>query len=199
MSDDRHDDGSITTLLRAVKAGAKDAYGLLWAKIYDAARRIAHNRFRREPQGQVLQPTALVHEVYLELLGNEHLPTDNRTELWKLLTRVMSNYLCDEARRRLAVKRGGNLTRVELPDNVEAPGADLELVIAAHEVLERLESDHPRAASAYRLSELAGFKDVEVGHMLGVSERTVRNDLAFARALIGVARGGSNGREGTTR
>jgi len=185
MDNEHRSPGSVTVLLRAWAAGEEDAYSRLWNRIYETVRQLAHRGFWQERDRRILQPTVLVHEAYLELSREEDLDLRDRNDLWRFLTKVMANYRIDEARKRLAAKRGGNLVRVDLTDEIRAAEANLEHIIAVHEALEHLEAEHPRAATALRLSQLAGFTELEIAENLGVCDRTVRTYLKFATARVG--------------
>lgn len=190
MSDERLSPGSITVLLRALAAGEQDAYPLLWGRIYGTVRQIARRRFRQRRDPRVLQPTELVNEVFLELSANQELDLQDSEHLWRHITTVMANFRVDETRRLLAKKRGGNLAKVDLPEELRAEIGDLEDIVAVHEALKDLEATKPPAATAAQLAYMAGFTQKEIAKNLSVTERSVRNYLSFARGYLGTRLGG---------
>src|SRR5262245_21540985 len=137
---------SVTILLDAVRNGDSGASAELLPLVYEELRHLARARLANEPPGQTLQPTALVHEAYLRLIGDKDPSWDNRGHFFGSAARAMRQILTDRARRKAAQKHGGTLKRIDPDDSdlaIEAPSIDL---IALDEALGRLEVNDPRKA-----------------------------------------------------
>src|SRR5687767_10743763 len=131
--------GDISALLVAAKGGDRECESRLFEVVYDELRRMAAAQLRRERADHTLQPSALVHEAYLRLLGAAELGWDNRAHFFKTASGVMRNILVDYARAKRAAKRDGRLQRVELEwEDVAFGDSDIERVIAVDEALTRL-------------------------------------------------------------
>src|SRR5262245_65216172 len=122
--------GQVTAVLHAVQEGVQDAASQLLALVYGELRKLAKDRMARLPPGQTLQPTALVHEAYLRLLGKKDLHLESRKHFFFAAARAMRDILVEQARRRLGPKRGGKFHRVELTDTIAADGPPAEEVLA---------------------------------------------------------------------
>ena len=173
-----------TILLAGVERGDLKAAGQLLELVYEDLRHLASHKMAQEPPGQTLQPTALVHEAWLRLVGSEHPNFENRAHFFSAAAEAMRRILIDRARRRSAVRHGGQLQRVDLDEcNVAAPEADAEL-LAVHEALEELAKEYPMQAEVVKLRYFGGQTNEETAQILGVSLTTVKNYWAFARAWI---------------
>ena len=171
-------------MLRAVAAGEPDASGRLWTLIHDELRSLAARKMAGEPPGHTLQPTALVHEVYSRMLGDEPVRWDNQRHFFGAAARAMERILIDHARRKGRLKRGGAAARVPL-ERIDDPwGRDPTEELAVSEALDDLGDINPRAAEVVRLRYFAGLKNKLVAEVLGVSTRTVEGDWYFARAWL---------------
>ena len=167
--------------------------------VYDHLRRIAQERMKGERAGHTLEATGLVHEVFLKLLGNTDVSWENRGHFYAAAAQAMQRILIDHARRRGAEKRGGGMGRVPLNVIDLAEDTDPEQVFALDEAMAALEQSDPRAASVVRLRFFAGLEVAETARVLGLSERTVMRDWAFARAtLFAQIAGDGGGPEGET-
>jgi RNA polymerase sigma factor (TIGR02999 family) len=176
-------DMAVTELLRAV--GKRDsATEELLAVVYEHLRAIARQRMAGERSGHTLQATALVHEVFLKLIGDEEVSWENRAHFYAAAAQAMRRILIDHARRRGAEKRGGAFKRVPLSVVDLATDTDPEQVMALEEAMNELEQSDPRAASIVRLRFFAGLGVEETASVLGLSERTVMRDWAYARAML---------------
>ena len=175
----------VTHLLDAAAAGDRQAAGDLLPLVYDELRKLAAARMAAEPSEQTLQPTALVHEAYLRLIG----PADenrweNRGHFFAAAAEAMRRILVDAARRKKRQKHGGDHTRVELdgiPAMDQDPRHDLVALDAA---LTRLATDDPQAARLVELRHFAGLTITEAAQALGISPRTADRLWAFARAWL---------------
>jgi len=174
--------GAVTKLLRAVEAGDGDAAEDLLPAVYSELRSLARSLMTRVPPGNTLQPTALVHEAYLRLVGKEDPGWNSRGHFFGAAAKAMRQILVDQARRKAAVKRGGDRQRVPEEElAIEAPAVDM---MALDEAMTRLERDDPRAARVVGLRFFAGLTAEETASALGVSLSTVDREWRFARALL---------------
>jgi RNA polymerase sigma factor (TIGR02999 family) len=174
----------VTQLLAAVSEGDSRASAKLLPLVYDELRKLAKARMAHEPTGQTLQPTALVHEAYLRLVGDTNVTWDNRGHFFAAAALAMRRILVERARSRNRIKRGGGRARVELTDGAlvsEPPDDDLLIL---DEALERLEKYDKRKADVVMLRYFAGLSIEETAAALGVSPATVKNEWTFARAWL---------------
>jgi RNA polymerase sigma-70 factor (ECF subfamily) len=177
--------GEVTKLLRAWSDGEADAFERVLPLVYDALHRMAARYLVGERSSISLQPTALVNELCLRLLGWDPIHWQNRGHFFGVSAGMMRHVLVDIARRRRAERRGGpNAVRVPL-DAIDIaatePGADLLAVDAA---LQMLALEDPRKARVVELRFFGGLSVEETAEALGVSVRTVHGDWAFARAWL---------------
>jgi RNA polymerase sigma factor (TIGR02999 family) len=141
----------VTPILRAAQAGDKDAAAQLLPLVYNELRKLAQDRMAHLPPGQSLQPTALVHEVYLRLIGKPHLPLESRRQFFFAAARAMRDILVERARRNAGPKRGGGRRRVELSEHVAIVEPPSQEVQDLHEALDELEQLDPRKARIVEL------------------------------------------------
>jgi RNA polymerase sigma factor (TIGR02999 family) len=152
--------------------------------VYDQLRAIAGAQLARERPGHTLQPTALVNEAYLRLVGNANLKLENRSHFFRIAARAMRQVLVDAARQRGAEKRGGDLPPVTLePELVAGIPASIEF-LELHSALDRLHTLEPRLASLVELRFFTGLTLDEAADALGVSRRTAAKDWAAARLWL---------------
>jgi RNA polymerase sigma factor (TIGR02999 family) len=176
-------DPEITRILLELSAPEADRDRIqsqLYEAVYSELRRVAGGLMRRERNDHTLQPTALVHEAYLRLVDQSLVRWENRAHFFGIAARAMRQILVDYARRHNAQKRGGDLHRVTLEENLADSGQLSYEILALHEALERLEAEDPRMAQVVELRVFAGMFSREVAHALGVSKRTVDADWKFA-------------------
>jgi RNA polymerase sigma-70 factor (ECF subfamily) len=190
MDTDRR--GDLSGLLGEARAGHADARDRLVRAIYGELRHMAGGLMRHERPDHTLQPSALVHEALLRLLGGEALAdVPDRRYLFAAAVRAMRQVLVDHARRRRALKRDGRRVRVPLDRalaTLEERGLD---VVALHEALEHLALEHPRQAQVVDLRFFGGLSIPEVAAALGVSDTTAEGDWRLARAWLRGRLGGS--------
>jgi RNA polymerase sigma factor (TIGR02999 family) len=173
-----------TILLTAMEQGDPTAADKLLELLYEELRRLAASKMARETPDQTIQPTALVHEAWLRLVGGQTPTFENRAHFFSAAAEAMRRILIERARRKLRIRHGGNLERVDLDDqDVAAPGAD-EQILAVHEALDHLAKTHPRQADVVKLRYFAGMTNEETAEALDVSVATVKNYWTFARAWI---------------
>ena len=179
----------VTQILEAVGAGDEQAAESLLPLVYDELRRLAAARMAREAPGQTLQPTALVHEVWLRLFKESRSDWQSRDQFYAMASEAMRRILVDRARRRRSRKHGGGLERVDL-DQTDIPvPEDDALVLEVHEALELLAAADPEKAEVVKLRFFAGLEHAEVAALLGVSEKTVRRHWLLAKAWLARAMG----------
>jgi RNA polymerase sigma-70 factor (ECF subfamily) len=174
--------GPLTEVLDACRRGAPGAADALYRGAYEELRRLAVACLRRERPGHTLQPTALVHEAYLRLVGTQ--AWQDRGHFFAAAARAMREILVDHARARRALKRGGGRTRLPLGDAPAPEREPWEEVLAVHEVLPRLEALDPLKARVVELRFFGGLDVEQTSHVLGVSERTVHRAWEHARAWL---------------
>jgi RNA polymerase sigma factor (TIGR02999 family) len=164
--------------------GGADASRRLFELVYDELRRLAASLMRRERAEHTLQPTALVHEAFLRLVGATHIEWQDRTHFMGIAARAMRQILVDHARRHGAAKRGGGLTRVTLTGAELVASHDAVEILELHEALERFAALDRRAAQVVELRVFGGLSVQETSHLLEVSPRTVDGDWAVARMWL---------------
>jgi len=155
--------------------------------VYDELRRLARHHLRREPANQSLRATALVHEAYERLAVQSRVDWRGRSHFLAVAAQMMRRVLIDHARLRSRLKRGGGQRRVTLEGLAGSPGgSDLDLMelMALDQALTRLASFDARAAQIVEMRFFAGMTTNEIARFMSVSERTVRNDWAHARAWL---------------
>jgi len=173
-----------TLLLTAIERGDRNAAGELLELVYDELRRLATSKMAREAPGQTLQPTALVHEAWLKLVGAQSPKFENRAHFFSAAAEAMRRILIDRARRKMTMRHGGGYERVVLEEqDLVAPNSD-EQMLAVHEVLDKLATEHPQQAEVVKLRYFAGMTNEETAQVLGVSVATVKNYWTFARTWI---------------
>ena len=181
------DHPDVTHLLEAAAAGDPQAAADLLPLVYAELRRLAAVRMAAEVPGQTLDATALVHEAYLKLVGPDPgRGWNNRGHFFAAAAEAMRRILVDRARRRHALKRGGDGVRVELPeDAVAAPDdrGDAE-VLALDTALGRLAAADPQAAELVKLRYFVGLSVPDAAAALGIAPRTADRVWAYARAWL---------------
>lgn len=174
----------ITRLLHEWRSGDVEAGELLFSRIYGELRRIARGQLKRGGRDGTLGTTALVHEAYVRLVGAEVLEVHDRSHLMAIAAAAMRQIAVDHARRRAAVKRGGEAFRVEFGDNDVPSSNDFADVLAVHRALARLEAVDERLGKIVEMRFFAGMSVAEVAEALEISERTVKRDWRAARAFL---------------
>jgi RNA polymerase sigma factor (TIGR02999 family) len=176
----------VTHILHAIADGDPSAASQLLPLVYDELRRLATHRLAHQAPGQTLQPTALVHEAYLRLVGDPRgSDWDSRGHFFAAAAEAMRRILVEGARRKGRRKRGGSLTRRGL--DAAEPVAEPEIredLLALDEALTKLTSVDPQAAQLVQLRYFAGLSVPEAAGALGVSPRTADRLWAFARAWL---------------
>lgn len=178
--------GDVTQLLQAAEDGDGHAAERLLPIVYDELRRLARQKLAQEKPGQTLQPTALVHEAYLRLLGpaGAELHWNSRGHFFAAAAEAMRRILVENARRKKSAKGGGQLERVDLDDRqLATPGRNIDL-IALDEALDKLAAHDPRKAELVKLRFFAGLSICQAAESLGISESTADADWAYAKSWL---------------
>ena len=178
------DPTDFTLLLQAWRGGDEEAGAQMMTAVYQELRRLARHYLRQEHPGHTLQPTALVHELYLRLFGREPVELDCRAHFLVVAAQGMRRILVDHARAKQAEKRDyhrGKLSLEEAAGIAQASGPDL---VALDEALARLEAVEPRASRVVELRFFAGLTEKEAAEALGVSLATLKRDWTIARVWL---------------
>jgi RNA polymerase sigma factor (TIGR02999 family) len=177
-------------LLERVQAGDALAARELLPAVYDELRRLARLKMAAVPPGHTLQPTALVHEAWLRLAGQEGARFESRTHFFTAAAEAMRRILIERARRRLAAKRGGAQLDAQLEDvekiEIPQPAADDTRLLAVHEALEKFAALAPRKAELVKLRYFVGMTFEEAAEALGIAVPTAKQWWAYARAWLTV-------------
>jgi RNA polymerase sigma factor (TIGR02999 family) len=184
----------VTQILSAIAQGDPSAASQLLPLVYDQLRALAAHKLAHEQPGQTLQPTALVHEAYLRLVGTDSQPEEwqGRQPFFAAAAEAMRRILVENARRKHRQKRGGGRAPQALePDQVAAPEVSEDL-LALDEALTRLAHVNPRAARLVHLRYFGGLTIQQAAEVLDISSRTADADWAYARAWLLAAIGGED-------
>jgi RNA polymerase sigma factor (TIGR02999 family) len=174
----------VTAILRAAQAGDPESAAGLLPLVYGELRKLAQARMAHLPAGQTLQPTALVHEAYLRLLGKADLQLESRRHFFFAAARAMRDILVEQARGKASAKRGGVRRRVELVEGALVVEPPVDDVLALHEALVELEKEDPLKAQIVDLRYFAGMNVPETAQVLGMSERTLHRHWRFSKAWL---------------
>jgi RNA polymerase sigma factor (TIGR02999 family) len=174
----------LTQVLEAVGAGEEHAAEKLLPLVYEELRWLAAHKMAREAPGQTLQPTALVHEAWLRLVGDGDPGWQNRPHFFAAAAEAMRRILVDRARRKRALRHGGSQVRMEMDEiALEAP-ADDEKLLQVHDALEMLAAEDPQKAEIVKLRFFGGLSHEEIAKALSVNERTVRRHWEVAKVRL---------------
>jgi RNA polymerase sigma factor (TIGR02999 family) len=174
----------VTRILNAASGGDRQAAEQLIPMVYGELRRLAAWRLGQEAAPQTLQATALVHEAYLRLSPGEN-QWDGRAHFFAAAAEAMRRILVDRARRRRAVRHGGEMHRTEWgEDGIAAPLQDENEILAVHEILDRFAEIEPRKAEVVKLRYFIGMTIDETAEALGIAAPTVKRDWVYARAWL---------------
>jgi RNA polymerase sigma factor (TIGR02999 family) len=152
--------------------------------VYRELRALAAQKMANQAAGHTLQPTALVHEAWLRLLGNENARFSGRTHFFNAAAEAMRHILIDSARRKRALRHGGNQARQDI-DNLDIGAiADDDELLEVHDVLDKLAAEAPQKAELVKLRYFAGVTFEEAAETLGISLATAKRHWAYARAWL---------------
>lgn len=172
----------VTQLLDAAAGGNRQAAADLLPLVYVQLRALAAQRLAHDKPGQTLQPTALVHEAYLRLVGGQQF--DNRGRFFAAAAEAMRRILVETARRKSRVKHGGDHRRVNIEDHDLPAASQPDEILALDEALARLAEEDPAAAQVVQLHFFAGLSIEEVADAIGVSRATAYRQWTYARAWL---------------
>jgi len=175
---------NFTVLLQAAEGGDAGAAEQLLPLVYDELRKLAAHKMANEIPGQTLQPTALVHEAWLRLVGNEGQQWNSRGHFFGAAAEAMRRILIENARRKRRIKHGGEMRRVDFTSLDVAITSDDEQLLALDEALEKLAQRDELGAQLIKLRFFAGLSNVEAAKLLGIPERTAKRTWAYARAWL---------------
>jgi RNA polymerase sigma factor (TIGR02999 family) len=174
----------VTRILNAIERGDAQATDELLPVVYEELRILAAQKLSHEPPGQTLQATALVHEAYLRLVGDESQSWENRGHFFAAAAEAMRRILVEKARRKKSLKHGGH-EPAAVPTGLEtACEAGPDDLLALDEALAQLAGSEPQVADFVKLRYFAGMTIEQIARIRGVSDRTVFNHLAYARAWL---------------
>jgi RNA polymerase sigma factor (TIGR02999 family) len=174
----------VTRILERVQQGDPKAAEELMPLVYEELRKLAARKMAHEKPGHTLQATALVHEAWLRLSESTRQEWRGREHFFRAAAEAMRRIQVDNARRKLRLRHGGGLERIEL-DWMELPiAADDDKCLRVDEALDRLAATDPKKAEIIKLRVFAGLKVAEIAALLDCSEKTVQRDWNFAKAWI---------------
>ena len=175
----------VTQILHAIAQGHSDAASQLLPLVYDELRKLAAHKLARETPGQTLQPTALVHEAYLRLVGeDEEQHWDSRGHFFAAAAEAMRRVLVEIARQKASLKRGGDRGRVDVVDGLLAASEPREDLVALDAALTKLAETDKQAAELVQLRYFAGLPIREIADILGIAPRTADRLWAFAKSWL---------------
>ncbi len=173
----------VTRLLQAAGGADHAAADQLLTLVYDQLRKIAQQRMGEERAGHTLQATALVHEAYMRLVGNQEVRWDGRAHFFAAAAEAMRKILIDHARKKGTAKRGGGLRNISGVLDLASEEKICD-ALALDELISRLEKEDAKIAAVVRLRFYAGLSIQETAEVLGVSERTIKRDWTYARTWL---------------
>ena len=171
-------------LITAAKKGDRVTAQQLIPLVYDELRSLAGALLKQLPPGQTLQATSLVHEAYAKLVRSCDPGWDGRGHFFAAAAQAMREIIVDHARRKGAIKRGGDRRRLNILDSQITFDAPSDDILALHEVIARLEKEDPRKSRIVLLRFFSGLSMEQIAEQLGVSRATVDRDWRFARAWL---------------
>jgi RNA polymerase sigma factor (TIGR02999 family) len=173
-----------TKILEAAQSGDPAAADQLLPLVYAELRRLAAVKMAEQPEGHTLQPTALVHEAYLRLIGGEDKQWQNSRHFLAAAAEAMRHILVDTARRKRRLKRGGDWQRLDLDHLELATDAQPEVLLEVHEALEEFSRYHAEKAELVKLRFFGGLTLPAAAEAMGWSLATAKRHWAFARAWL---------------
>lgn len=174
----------LTRMLQAANPDGSMPSEDLLPLVYDELRRMASIDMSREGPWQTLQATALVHEAWLRLAGDEQRRWNDRAHFFRTAAQVMRRILVDRARQKACLKRGGSDVRVDINGIDPAQATPDDRLLLVNEVLDRLEKDDPQAAQIITMKYFGGLTTGEIAEAIGMSERSVERRWNFAKANL---------------
>jgi RNA polymerase sigma factor (TIGR02999 family) len=175
---------NVTRILGRVQQGEGKAAEELLSLVYEELRRLAAEKVLRQPPGQTLQATALVHEAWLKLAGDRATSWHDHQHFFRAAAEAMRQILVDKARAKQRLKRGGSQLRVDFEHLDLAAETEPEALLIVEEALENLARQDPLKAELIKLRFYVGLRVDEIAQVLGVSERTIKRHWIHARAWL---------------
>jgi RNA polymerase sigma factor (TIGR02999 family) len=174
----------ITQLLNDIRSGNPQGVEQLLSLVYTELKRIAAQKMAGEAAGNTLQPTALVHEAWMKLVGDGDAPFENRAHFFAAAAEAMRRILVDSARRKKAIRRGGGVMREELEEDHWVQHVVSDELLAVDEALDLLAREDPAAADLVKLRYFVGMTMDEAATTLGMSLRNAERTWSYARAWL---------------
>jgi|SRR5687767_4355220 len=174
----------VTRILTAIERGEAAATDELLPLVYGELRRIAAHKMSAEAAGHTLQPTALVHEAWLRLVGSEERQWQNRAHFFGAAAEAMRRILVDHARRKLSQKRGAGMQPEELNDSALVLHAPPDELLAVNDALDTLAKQDPEAAQLVKLRYFVGMTMEESASAMNIATRTAERMWTYARAWL---------------
>jgi len=174
----------VTVILDAISGGDHNAAEELLPLVYEELRRLAAHKMSNEAPGQTLQPTALVHEAWLRLTGNENVKWDGRAHFFGAAAEAMRRILIDNARRKKALRHGGGQRPLDIQDVEVAAALQDDELLALNDALEQFSAKDPQKAELVKLRYFAGLTLQQAAELLAISEPTAKRHWAYARAWL---------------
>jgi RNA polymerase sigma factor (TIGR02999 family) len=174
----------VTRILEAARQGDATAADQLLPLVYDELRRLAAHKMASEAAGHTLQPTALVHEAWLRLVGNQNQKWDGRAHFFAAAAEAMRRILIDRARRKRAIRHGGDHQRVDIHETDIASSTNDDQLLAINEALDKLAVEHKTEAELVKLRYFVGLTNDEAAEALNISPRTAKYYWTHARAWL---------------
>lgn len=175
----------ITQLLQKLRKGERQTLDEILPLVYDELRRLAKNYLNRERSNHTLQPTALVHEAYLRLIGQKEIEWQNRAHFFGVSARLMREILIEHARGRNRQKRGGEFkTQIALDENISFAQQNQLDVVAVDDALSKLEKLDERQARIVEMKFFGGLTIEEIGEVLSISPATVKREWSSAKLFL---------------
>jgi RNA polymerase sigma factor (TIGR02999 family) len=171
-------------MLAAIEQGDPKSAEKLLPLVYEELRKLAAHRMANEAAGQTLQPTALVHEAWMRLVGKENPKFENRAHFFGAAAEAMRRILIDKARSKRALRHGGGQQRVDFAQVDPASAGDDDQLLAVNEALDKLAAQNKLEAELVKLRYFVGMTLEEAAEVLGLSARTADNYWAHARAWL---------------
>jgi RNA polymerase sigma factor (TIGR02999 family) len=174
----------VTQVIEAIEHGDAEAADELLPLVYEELRKLAASKMANEAAGNTLQPTALVHEAWLRLVGNDNPKFAGRAHFFAAAAEAMRRILIDRARRKRALRHGGGQERVDIQKiDLASPDTDDQL-LAVNEALDKLAAQDPTEAELVKLRYFVGLTTEQASTLLGISPRTARNYWVHARTWL---------------
>lgn len=174
----------VTLILQAIERGEKHSSEELIPLVYEELRRLAAVRLAAEPPGQTLQPTALVHEAWVRLIGGQAQTWENRGHFFAAAAEAMRRIMIERARRKSRIRHGGGQERVNIENIDIANALPDDKILLVDEALERLKKEDSETAQIVTLKFFGGLNNEEIAKVTGRSERTIRRQWDYAKAWL---------------